>query len=268
MFYYKSIVPKPNIRTRLLTQSTYFLARVFNSTLLNVLSHLRLWRCYLICFTASQRCAIQVVSQQVDQIVERERRAEAERERLGEAERDVNPTPSSSSSEESREAATEAEAARSLSLTSDSDTNQTSETSSDVTVQTGTDSDSTHTELSRTRENAAKDQELDPYEVDQLLEAMRSQSRLSVPESDVISTRSARVRSPPPTEDEQSTAAVTRTVSALEWDDVSTARVAPSEENLLASSNSPALVANPAGTVVPELPANNDDIPTAIEADK
>uniref|UniRef100_A0A915LWM3 MYND-type domain-containing protein n=1 Tax=Meloidogyne javanica TaxID=6303 RepID=A0A915LWM3_MELJA len=192
--------------------------------------------------------AIQVVSQQ--------------------AERDVNPTPSSSSSEESREAATEAEAARSLSLTSDSDTNQTSETSSDVTVQTGTDSDSTHTELSRTRENAAKDQELDPYEVDQLLEAMRSQSRLSVPESDVISTRSARVRSPPPTEDEQSTAAVTRTVSALEWDDVSTARVAPSEENLLASSNSPALVANPAGTVVPELPANNDDIPTAIEADK
>uniref|UniRef100_A0A915P5Y2 MYND-type domain-containing protein n=1 Tax=Meloidogyne floridensis TaxID=298350 RepID=A0A915P5Y2_9BILA len=212
--------------------------------------------------------AIQVVSQQVDQIVERERRAEAERERLGEAERDVNPTPSSSSSEESREAATEAEAARSLSLTSDSDTNQTSETSSDVTVQTGTDSDSTHTELSRTRENAAKDQELDPYEVDQLLEAMRSQSRLSVPESDVISTRSARVRSPPPTEDEQSTAAVTRTVSALEWDDVSTARVAPSEENLLASSNSPAVVANPAGTVVPELPANNDDIPTAIEADK
>nr|CAD2193496.1 unnamed protein product [Meloidogyne enterolobii] len=214
--------------------------------------------------------AIQVVSQQVDQIVERERRAEAERERLGEAERDVNPTPSSSSSEESREAATEAEAARSLSLTSDSDTNQTSETSSDVTVQTDsrTDSDSTHTELSRTRENAAKDQELDPYEVDQLLEAMRSQSRLSVPESDVISTRSARVRSPPPTEDEQSTAAVTRTVSALEWDDVSTARVAPSEENLLASSNSPALVANPAGTVVPELPANNDDIPTAIEADK
>uniref|UniRef100_A0A915MDM3 Programmed cell death protein 2 C-terminal domain-containing protein n=1 Tax=Meloidogyne javanica TaxID=6303 RepID=A0A915MDM3_MELJA len=192
--------------------------------------------------------AIQVVSQQ--------------------AERDVNPTPSSSSSEESRETATEAEAARSLSLTSDSDTNQTSETSSDVTVQTGTDSDSTHTELSRTRENAAKDQELDPYEVDQLLEAMRSQSRLSVPESDVISTRSARVRSPPPTEDEQSTAAVTRTVSALEWDDVSTARVAPSEENLLASSNSPALVANPAGTVVPELPANNDDIPTAIEADK
>ncbi|CAK5053218.1 unnamed protein product [Meloidogyne enterolobii] len=97
---------------------------------------------------------------------------------------------------------------------------------------------------------------------------MRSQSKLSVPESDLVSTRSARVRSPPPTGDEQSTAAVTRTVSALEWDDVSTARVAPSEENLLASSNSPALVANPVGTVVPELPANNDDIPTAIEADK
>ncbi|CAK5074424.1 unnamed protein product [Meloidogyne enterolobii] len=55
MFYYKSVVLKPNILIRLLTQSTYFLARVFNSTLLNVLSHLRLWRCYLICFTASQR---------------------------------------------------------------------------------------------------------------------------------------------------------------------------------------------------------------------
>ncbi|KAL7080172.1 hypothetical protein ACQ4LE_000679 [Meloidogyne hapla] len=229
--------------------------------------------------------AIQIVQQQVDQIVERERRAEAERERRGEAERDVNPTPSSSSSEESRETA-----ARSSSLTSDSsdDTNQTSETGSDVTVQSAsrTDSDSTHTELSRAQENNTSDQDLDPYEIDQLLEAMRSQSRSAIPigqlyltkikflnllfaESDVISTRSARLRSPPPSGDEHSTAPTASAVeaSALEWDDVSTARVAPSEENLLACSNSPALVANPVGTGAPELPANNDDIPTAIEAD-
>ncbi|CAK5012894.1 unnamed protein product [Meloidogyne enterolobii] len=220
-----------------------------------------------------------------DQIVERERRAEAERERLGEAERDVNPAPASSSSEESREAATEA--ARSSSLT-----NRT-ETSSDVTVQTASRTDSEQEEdedemvhfpeydlivLPITTPRLAT---IAPSETNLLAprirprrriltevpEAMRSQSRLSAPDS-LISTRSARVRSPPPTEDEHSTAAVTRTVSALEWDDVSTAGVAPSEQNSLASSNSPALVANPAGTEVPELPANNDDIPTAIEADK
>ena len=88
---------------------------------------------------------------------------------------------------------------------------------------------------------------MDPYEIDQLLEAVRIQSRdsaipigqliwlkskylfcLSI-ESDVISTRSARLRSPPSTEDENSSVAVANAieVSAIEWDDVSTARVAP-----------------------------------------